>query len=199
MGNDHHYGDRFWAKLLDRREAYHELARAIASLFHPRSVIEIGCGMGMVIEWFIMHEIPAIGYERSMIPRNLSPVKAAIQRADFTIDDPPLADICDVAPDLTISIEVAEHIAPAHEARFLDWVTCAPALFLTASPSPGGVDHLNVHPQAYWIKKLQARGYIHCPCLTEVWRQSVGGVAPTKVPHMLANAMIFLREPGGNA
>lgn len=62
--------------------------------------------------------------------------------------------------DLVLSLEVAEHLAPARAGSFVaDLVAMAPAvLFSAAIPGQGGVGHINEQWQSYWAAHFAAHG-----------------------------------------
>lgn len=64
--------------------------------------------------------------------------------------------------DLTLSLEVAEHLSPERADSFVDDLTrSAPAiLFAAAIPGQGGVNHLNEQWQSYWAQKFIDRGFL---------------------------------------
>lgn len=63
--------------------------------------------------------------------------------------------------DLVLSLEVAEHLAPARADSFVaDLVAMAPAvLFSAAIPGQGGVGHINEQWQSYWAGHFATHGY----------------------------------------
>jgi hypothetical protein len=69
--------------------------------------------------------------------------------------------------DLAMSIEVAEHLEPAHARRFVaDLVRLAPAvLFSAAIPGQGGAHHVNEQWPPYWIELFAEHGYTAVDCI----------------------------------
>ncbi|MFL5915682.1 MAG: class I SAM-dependent methyltransferase [Gaiellaceae bacterium] len=64
--------------------------------------------------------------------------------------------------DLVISMEVAEHLAPASAEAFVgSLVRHAPTiLFSAAIPRQGGTDHVNEQWPDYWAEKFRRHGYL---------------------------------------
>ena len=130
----------------------------VFSWVHPRSVVDVGCGVGtwlgeaarLGIEDFLgvdgdyvdraMLEIPA---ER-FVPRDLCEPFDLGRRFD-----------------LVMSVEVAEHLPLAHADRFVEALTSlgAVVLFSAAIPGQGGEHHVNEDwPQA-WARRFAKHGY----------------------------------------
>jgi hypothetical protein len=62
--------------------------------------------------------------------------------------------------DLTICLEVAEHLPSWHSGKLLRLLTVAPrVLFSAATPNQGGVLHVNERPAEYWRARFAALGY----------------------------------------
>jgi len=75
--------------------------------------------------------------------------------------------------DVTMSLEVAEHLPPSVADGFVELlVNSAPTVVFTAAPpGQGGVDHVNEQPRGYWIEKFEGHGYAMNDALTRTWRR----------------------------
>ena len=63
--------------------------------------------------------------------------------------------------DLTVSLEVAEHITPENAGKYINFLTeKAPViLFSAAIPQQGGTNHINEQWPEYWIKHFKKYNY----------------------------------------
>jgi SAM-dependent methyltransferase len=127
------------------------IARSIVERFSPRSLVDVGCGTGAMMEAFKRLGVSVLGLEYSKAgierckKRELEVIKFNIER--------------DAAPerfsfDIALSMEVAEHL-PASVAPKYVLLLCrlAPIVICSAArPGQGGVDHVNLQPKEYWIE-----------------------------------------------
>lgn len=69
--------------------------------------------------------------------------------------------------DLTICVEVAEHIPKGKADILLDNVcqNSEVVLFSAALVGQGGTGHINEQPCSYWIEKFSVRGYVPVDCI----------------------------------
>jgi len=154
------YDDDFFAfNLADSRPQAEWLAPRIAAVFNVKSVYDFGCATGHWIDAFLRAGVDARGFEGSPAAKN-----ALVCPADrVTIGDLryPLPDFSARA-DLTMSIEVAEHIEERFADNYLDNIVKPrpqTVLLTAAPPGQGGHHHVNEQPPAYWIAKMANRGY----------------------------------------
>jgi len=184
------YTAKWYRDRLGYRSTYHRFAETIIDVLNPASVVDVGCGSGFIVEHFLPGR-QVMGVEGSRVA--IESMKPALRRVVHLADlrEEPLPQVADF--DLTVSIEVAEHIDPEYEWRFLDWITRTRAILLTAAP-PGqkGNHHVNCQPPEHWYSALAQRGYEHDAALSERWRE--GARARTRgCPWVVRNAMVFLR------
>lgn len=121
---------------------------AIIDVFKPRSVIDIGCGIGDLIQGFRERGLFAHGIEGSkeVIPFLACPTTAV---TIFDLKEPfPAAMIFDLA----MSLEVAEHIEPEYAENFVETLSnfSNRVLLSIAPPGQGGHHHVNCQPIEYW-------------------------------------------------
>ena len=131
-----------------------------------RSVVDVGCGQGIVLEG-LRRADPSLalsGYDSS-------PTACGRARARGLAVDPldivslSLADARARARrigsfDLALCLEVAEHIPSWHSGKLLAMLAGAPRLiFSAAHPNQGGQLHVNEQPASYWIDRLAAVGF----------------------------------------
>jgi hypothetical protein len=177
------------------RKNYSLFARVFNDLFGPNSLVDIGCGLGWFISWFLENrpDMPCLGLEgaEGAFEVMASDVRTRCIRRDLR--DP--VDVALTDYDWSVSIEVAEHIEEDYVLRYLGWITQTPNLLLTAAPPrQTGKGHVNLQPPAYWVDKLRYFGYRqdHYDLLNR-WKclcseQTVG------TQHVIRNAMTFSRR-----
>lgn len=165
------------------------LAQVLTQLYHPRSVIDLGCGTGLYLEPFDCRvegldcSLAAFDDEVRKIPREwLTP-------CDLTI---PFQDI--IKSDISLCLEVVEHVGSEHaDTLVANICRASDTIILTAAP-PGqaGLNHVNCQPQAYWEAKFAAHGFkrdYHDECAIVV--------SVSKTPHtfwLIRNLMVFKRQ-----
>lgn len=136
-------------------------ARAIPELLKwisPRSVVDVGCGVGTWLREFQSHGVEDIlGIDGDYVDRAL----LAIDPAHFKVQELSGRVSIERAFDLAISLEVGEHL-PAHRALSFveDLCRLAPLVaFSAAIPGQGGTHHVNEQWQSYWAALFERCGY----------------------------------------
>lgn len=126
------------------------LADRIVDWFHPRTVIDIGCGEGHLPEALRRLGIQSFGVDGDDIG------------CDMVVDlnDPPYPKI--EPADVATCLEVAEHVDPTHATDLVGWlVKLAPIVcFSAAVPYQGGAGHVNEQPPGYWADLFASHSYI---------------------------------------
>ena len=157
------YGKRFFA----RRHKLHwrapHVCTAIDNVLHPKSVIDVGCATGdLVEEWNLMGKI-SMGIEGDPSCLEFA-VSSDIEIRDLRmpINSQPNADTAFVFhPDLCTCFEVAEHIEPEYATIFVDNLVSLSdqVLVSVAPPGQGGHYHVNCQPIEYWMEMFWERHY----------------------------------------
>jgi SAM-dependent methyltransferase len=133
------------------------IARSIQLELQPRSVIDVGCGTGALMDAFERLGIGCFGFDRA--PAALEACRGrdlTVRRLDIEADPFP-----DERADVVVSTEVAEHLAESVADRFVELVTTlAPVAVVTAAlPGMRGKGHVNTQQNEYWIAKFEERGF----------------------------------------
>jgi SAM-dependent methyltransferase len=137
-GDSRTYCPRLWDWMVDH--------------YRLKSVYDVGCGEGHALTWFLDRGLQAAGLDG--LPQCREP------RADFFCHDLTTGPCPLDCVDLVWSCEVAEHIAPAFVGNYLDTICCGRVLAMThALPGDVGWHHVNCQFPAYWIERIQGRGY----------------------------------------
>jgi SAM-dependent methyltransferase len=168
------------------------IAASIVRRFDPKSVIDVGCGTGAVLESLAQMGVVSSGLERAEAARALCRQRGLnVQTFDLEHDtyDGPRGF------DLAVCLEVAEHVhAPVGERLVNLLCTLADTVvFTAATPGQGGKDHVNEQPHAYWIASFGRCGFAPDDSETQAVRAEWDAAATAEWYHR--NALIFRRSP----
>lgn len=130
----------------------------INDLFHPESVIDLGCGAG---DWLsVWSEIAGCsirGFDGAWVPKS----SLCIQSSSFNT-----AEFCTKVPDLgsadlAMCLEVAEHVPDITGKEFVAALCqAAPIVVWSAAvPGQGGYGHINERYQDYWVREFAGHGF----------------------------------------
>lgn len=174
------------------------LGRTLADMFHPRSVIDIGCGPGTYLVPF-KPEAVVLGIDGAPeAGKALEP--GEFMAADFRRDWKLPLDHDGDGPnrfDLALCVEVAEHL-PSDRADYLvDLLTGAAdvVFFSAAQPGQGGTLHLNEQPKQYWLDKFAACGFGLHARNDELSKAIASNPHCQRVQWLIGNAMLLERTP----
>ena len=131
----------------------------VMQLVRPRSVIDVGCGVGPWASVFAAQGVATVhGVDGDYVDRDTLLIPPECFRA---------ADLAtgigiDERYDLAVSLEVGEHLPFESSERFVEDLTrLAPVvLFSAAIPWQGGAHHINERWQQEWAALFAARGYV---------------------------------------
>lgn len=139
----------------------------IISQLNPRSVLDVGCGTGVSLSYFLQNGIDTKGVENSAPAIAQSPVKEHILKSNLNKELNLHRKF-----DLVWSFEVIEHIHPLYEAAFLKTlVNHADVIIISAArPGQGGHGHFNEQQPEYWIHRFDELQYNYDMPLTELLR-----------------------------
>jgi 2-polyprenyl-3-methyl-5-hydroxy-6-metoxy-1,4-benzoquinol methylase len=177
-------------------ESVQHIADWIVENIAPRSVIDVGCGPGHMMEALQQRGVAVYGVDISTAAlarvkqRGLSAERFDLTRQDVSLPGGPY--------DLVISSEVAEHLEERHARNLVRLLTEAGhRIYMTAAepdPSAGvGLFHYNEQPNAYWINLMAERGFRYEPEITTRCRERLRAA---NVVSYLAVVMNFTRtEP----
>jgi len=131
-----------------------------------RSVVDVGCGQGIVLEG-LRRADPSLclwGYDSSPTARARAQARGiSVGPLDVVaLSKPEVATVAGriASFDLALCLEVAEHVPSWHSGKLLAVLAGAPRLvFSAAHPNQGGQLHVNEQPARYWIERLGIVGF----------------------------------------
>jgi SAM-dependent methyltransferase len=130
----------------------------------PRSVIDVGCGLGTWLTVFIEHGVMDVwGVDGEYVER----ARLEIDEDRFQVADLRRPLVVDRRFDLSVSLEVAEHLPAQSSDSFVASLTSLSpfVVFSAAAPHQGGAQHVNEQWPAYWAERFRARGFEPVDCL----------------------------------
>jgi SAM-dependent methyltransferase len=165
------------------------LANSIVSSLHPSSVVDVGCGTGVLLERLRSQGIQVRGLEYAL---------AALRSCWMRQLDVTKFDVAtDMLPpefgnaDIVVSMEVGQQLREASADRYVDLLCRIAPIVIFSSGTPGQGDRhpLNEQPHQYWITKFLKRGYQFDEALSLQWREE--WKAHNIAPWFYHNVMIF--------
>jgi SAM-dependent methyltransferase len=144
----------------EQRTLHRRLADAIRDRWSPRSVVDVGCGTGLILARLADHGVAIKGIDGSRSAIRISPVRDRIVRWNLVRPVPSMGVF-----DVAVCTEVAEHL-PADAAATLvaSLVSLSNVvLFTAATPGQGGRHHLNEQPHAHWESLFAEHGFRRSP------------------------------------
>lgn len=161
-----------------------EILDLTIEFFNPRSVLDVGCGTGISLDYFKTKGVAVRGLEGSALAISKARNAPLIRQHD--LNEP--VDL-DENFDLVWCFEVAEHIHPRYVSALLRTLTNHGdrILLSAARPGQGGLGHLNEQPPKYWIDLMEERGFALARA-TEQYR--------ALPDHFAENILIFERTHG---
>lgn len=162
------------------------LEAAISRLGRPLSVLDVGCGEGVLVRWAQQQQIDALGIDLA------APTDPGFVRAD----------VCEpidlgITFDWVLCWEVAEHLPETSASTLCQTIvrhlgTAGRVLFTAARPGQRGPGHINCQPPVYWVNQFARLGLLPDTVTTlrvsNDWKQC----AP-KAPWYGRNLIVFER------
>lgn len=129
------------------------LIAAFRMLGVPKSMLDIGCGPGHLVRIARAFGVGAAGFDINLPaqPKVGGLVRHDLRRPIHLVR----------GADLTLCLEVAEHLPPDSADTLCDTLADATGetlLFSAATPGQGGSGHINERPKSYWIEMMEQRG-----------------------------------------
>jgi cyclopropane fatty-acyl-phospholipid synthase-like methyltransferase len=141
-----------------------EVIPAVVALVQPRSVVDVGCGMGTWLSVLREHGVEDVmGLDGEYVDRE----KLLIPRDRFVARDLTKDFELERKFDLVMSLEVAEHLYEEFAEGFVKSLVSLgeTVLFSAAIPGQGGTHHVNERWPEYWRNLFAGHGYVPIDCL----------------------------------
>jgi cyclopropane fatty-acyl-phospholipid synthase-like methyltransferase len=145
----------------------------VLKYIHPKSVVDVGCGLGVWLSVFKNHGIEDIfGIDGDWINKNdlLIPDNCFMS---FDLNKPLKLN---KQFDLVVSLEVAEHLPKENADIFINSLTKLgnTILFSAAIPFQTGFNHVNEQWPEFWVEKFTCQGYRVIDCLRkQIWENDL--------------------------
>lgn len=144
--------------------AAQEIVPQILQMINPKSVVDVGCGVGSFLSVFQKNGIEDIlGVDGDWVDQKLLEIPVE-KFLPVNLEKPlPISRQF----DLVMSVEVAEHIPAQFTNIFIDSLISLGKIcvFSAAIPRQGGLHHVNEQWPEYWINLFQDRGYVVIDCI----------------------------------
>ncbi len=133
----------------------------IIKLIDPRSVVDVGCGLGTFLKVFKESGVPdVLGLDGKWVNRDL--LHENISENEFIEQDLNDRFFLDRKYDLAICLEVAEHLLPKRAESFIEDLVNAGRIILFSAAIPGqrGTNHINEQWLGYWASLFKEHHYV---------------------------------------
>lgn len=158
---DKAYNKKFFAQRESLAWRVPIVVEAITKVLNPKSVIDVGCGNGDLLDGLCSTlQRPCYGVEGTI--NALASITPSQQRYMFIRDIRyPFDDFLLNRVDLALCFEVAEHIENEYANILVDNLCSLSDTILMSAAKPGqkGRYHVNCQPWSYWFYKFADRGY----------------------------------------
>ncbi|MDR1320086.1 MAG: class I SAM-dependent methyltransferase [Gracilibacteraceae bacterium] len=164
-GPNNPYDSEFYEKNLKTQAASaNGLLQVITTFINPRSVIDVGCGIGLIVRKFKEYGAKEVfGLDGAYVDRT----RLRLEDECFIPHDLTKPYKSERRYDLALSLEVAEHLGENHARQFVATL-CGLSdtiVFSAAVPGQGGDQHINEKPQSYWANLFADNGYKAVDCI----------------------------------
>lgn len=130
--------------------------KKLIELFDCKSVIDVGCGPGGMVELFKNMGMEVIGVDGDDVVERPENIKENIIIHDF--QNGPF--IPNKKFDLAWSVEFVEHIYPKYMTNYIEtFKHCKTVVFTHAVPGQPGHHHVNCRSVDYWLGVMEGNGF----------------------------------------
>lgn len=166
------------------------IAHSIVQSFHPSSVVDVGCGTGVLLDRLQTYGVKVKGLEYAQAALDFCQ-RRHLEVIKFDLETDRLPAIGKA--DLVVSMEVGHQLQEASADRYVDLLCQIADLVIFSSETPGTKDRYprNAKPHHYWIEKFGQRDYRFDDALSLQWRKE--WQAKDTAPWFYRNLMLFRR------
>lgn len=194
------YGPKFFARRASLAWRAPVVAGAIMYALNGEIIcdaVDFGCGNGDIVNSLRMYGVQPYGIEGSECAREYS----VLRPGEMLIHN-----LCEPLPnglfkgqiDLGICLEVAEHLPEVGGLNLLDSLTsnCDILLFGAALPGQGGIGHITLRTAGWWAHRLDIRGFLPQPDMTQRFKYYLAPCAGKKGIKAYYHNAAFYRRRG---
>ena len=145
----------------------------LINLFHPRSVVDVGCGLATFLHLFKNNGVENIlGIDGNWVDKS----KLYIDPSEFLAADLEHPINIQRKFDMVICLEVVEHLKEESSDCLIKTLTMLGdiIIFSAAIPGQGGQNHINEQEYSFWQKKFAVKGFSFYDCLRPVFWNNTG-------------------------
>jgi SAM-dependent methyltransferase len=153
------------------------------------SVLDIGCGTAVNLQWFAARDMDALGVEGDPAAVAAARLPGRVVQHDFAAGPwVPLRTF-----DLGLCTEFVDHVEPRYEQNWLAAARrCRYVMMSHALPGQTGFHHVNEQTSEYWIARMEAAGFEHMPAVTAGLRRT----CEWRPARYCRNMLLFFRRHG---
>ncbi len=194
-GDDSHLGGSMSGQIGDPATYYPNLWTWAVGMLEVKSVIDVGCGEGFSLAYFLGLGCDAQGVEGYAASIRKSAHSDRITQHDYEKEPYVPARVFDMA----WCCEFVEHVEADKMDHFFATFKQAKVVFMTfAVPGQGGHHHVNEQPAEYWIDAFQRRHFRLSTDLTNAARTVALADAllySNKMPmHFASKGLVFFNQ-----
>lgn len=191
MAGQAQYDENFYRAQKDGsyRSAELTIPKLLNYIPKPKTVVDVGCGLGTWLAVFKQRGAEVIGVDGAYVNKDMLYIdKEEFFEADIENES---VEAKGQRFDLAVSLEVAEHLSEKRSSSFVKDLTSLSdmVLFSAAVPMQGGTNHINEQWQSYWAELFADEGYVCLDCI----RPQIWGENEIKVEYK-QNILLYVNE-----
>jgi 2-polyprenyl-3-methyl-5-hydroxy-6-metoxy-1,4-benzoquinol methylase len=170
-----------------------DLVNHLVDRFDIKSVLDLGCGLGLTLDRFASKGVKCWGVEGNA---NVIDGPCKAKERLYVVDFTKQAVVFPNRFDLVWCVEVLEHVPREYEANVIRSIVANVgriAFVSAAEPGQPGYGHINCQPRANWIEKFALQG-LRYVARTNSILSSLTDVGPFGPNFLKRNGMILERD-----